>query len=154
MLLAPAAPPPLSQPSVAAFSAVPSLGPSFGAGVSSLAAQDAAFALPTRQPLPRLSGPAADFLAVAALTPRLDASPSVADRAGMFAGTSGAHKPMASMPLLDPANNLGVCSDRSPTSARDGSGAGEDNAASAEDFLLAVALVDAAAATPTPDPQP
>jgi hypothetical protein len=77
--------------------------------------------------------------------PRLDGSTVVADRAGTFGGTSGVPKPMANVPLLDPANNLAVRSDRSDTSARDGSGGDDGAVASVSDLVFAAPLFDAAA---------
>jgi hypothetical protein len=146
MLFMPAAPPPvMSEQSVAAFSAVLSLGPSVGPGVPSLAARDAAFALPVRELLPRLGAPAADLLAVAALAPRLDGSTPVGDRAGTFGGTSVAPTPVVSVPPLDPANNRGVRSDRSAPSARDSSGGDDGGVASGSDIVFATPLFDAAA---------
>jgi hypothetical protein len=112
-------------------------------GSFALAARDAAFALPVREPLPRLGGPAADLLAVAALTPRLDGSTAVAERAAALAGPSGAQQPMVGLPLLSPVN--GQRSDRDGVTIRDGSGADENAPASTADFAFAVPVVDAAA---------
>jgi hypothetical protein len=146
LLLTPAAPPAaLSQPTVVALSAAPSIGALTGVAVPSLAARDAALALPAREPFPRLEAPAADLLAVATLMPRLDGSTVVADRAGTFGGTSGGPMPLVGVPPLDPANNRGVRTGRSDTSARDGSGGDDGGLASTADFVFAVPPVDAAA---------
>jgi outer membrane protein assembly factor BamB len=113
-----------NQPTGAAFNAL-------SPGVPSLSGRDAAFARLVREPLPRPGEPAAASLAGGALTPWLDSSPSVTDRAGTAGGVWDEATALGPSTPLVPETSPGFRSDRSAVALPDGAGAGEESPASA-----------------------
>jgi DNA-binding beta-propeller fold protein YncE len=113
LLLVPAASPfALNRPADAAVDAATS----GGAGVPSVAARDAVFALLGRVSLPRPGEPSIQLPAGDALTFWLDKPTPVADRAGIPARGPAGPKPLDPSPPLPPENGPGLRFDRSTDS--------------------------------------
>jgi hypothetical protein len=128
LLLTPPTPLAPSQPPLAVFNTMSSVGVPAGAGGPSLAPRDAVFALLVRESLP--GGSAVDLLTGRTRTPRLASPVPAADRAWRPSGPAGEQKSADRLTAATPGSSSGVLSEESAGSLLDRASADGEGSAS------------------------